>query len=124
MKSELAFFRQLNKICIEVARGKREAEKKLDAFTNEKKYPKVITELAESFGWMLAKIQIREAELEETIALLQQARAALKKENKELKSKINLMEIEIDHVKKQHEVEKITETPFFKKIQSRKKRRR
>ena len=65
----LDLFEMLNSCCKKIASGKynpQDAEK-LFELSKKGRYPGVLSELAESFGMMMVKVEAREFQLKETI---------------------------------------------------------
>lgn len=80
--------------------------------------------LAEAFGTMVVKLEVREFDLTQTIddlretqRQLEHARAQLAVENQTLRRKVDQLSIEIDKTKKDREVSEITETDYFRELQ-------
>lgn len=111
-------------ICFAISEGNYNQIKDLEELSIEKKYPKVITDLAESFSMMLLKLEAREHELENLIKQLEKAKEKLKEQNKSLKNRIQSMEIHIDKLKQTQEVSEIVQTAFFKELKQKSKKRR
>ena len=73
----LDLFEMLNSCCKKIASGKynlQDAER-LFELSKKGRYPGVLSELAESFGMMMVKVEAREFRLKEIIEELEQARA-------------------------------------------------
>lgn len=64
-------------LCVDISKGKYAHAKDLFALTKGSKYPESITELAESFGMMIVKVETREYHLEEIIKDLKKTKAEL-----------------------------------------------
>ena len=114
--TEEKLFHQLSALCLSITNGDYSQVKSLEELTIEGRYPKEITDLAESFSVMLLKLEARELKLEEIIEELKKAKAQIQKHNETLIKKVTTLVIDIDSIKKTQEVYKITETPFFKEI--------
>ena len=73
----LDLFEMLNTCCKKIASGKYDKADSDRLFELSKKgrYPGVLSELAESFGMMMVKVEAREFRLKEIIEELEQARA-------------------------------------------------
>ena len=115
-------------LCRECAKGNYEKTNELLELTKERDNPRVIAELAESFGMMIVKIEARELRLEQIIDDLEKTRRDLEiakkklaRENVELKNELHKLQIEIDHSQKAKDVADITETDYFKSLQKKAK---
>jgi phosphoribosyl-ATP pyrophosphohydrolase len=73
----LDLFEMLNSCCKKIASGKYDKEDSEHLFELSKKerYPGVLSELAESFGMMMVKVEAREFKLKQIIKELEQAKA-------------------------------------------------
>ena len=73
----LDLFEMLNACCKKIASGKYDKADSDRLFELSKKgrYPGVLSELAESFGMMMVKVEAREFRLKEIIKELEQARS-------------------------------------------------
>ena len=107
-------------LCREFATGNYNKIEDLFELTKEQEQPKLIAELAESFGMMIMKIEAREFRLEQIIEDLTKtkeeleiAKKKLAMENVNLKNEVHKLHIEIDHSQKAKDVVKITETDYF-----------
>ena len=107
-------------LCREFAAGNYNKIEDLFELTKEQEQPKLIAELAESFGMMIMKIEAREFRLEQIIEDLTKtkeeleiAKKKLAMENVNLKNEVHKLHIEIDHSQKAKDVVKITETDYF-----------
>jgi DNA-binding NtrC family response regulator len=85
--------RQLAHACAQLANGDYSGAKGLFSLTESGKYPPEVTELAESFGLMLVRIEAREFELSKTVAELDAAcrklargKTSLTRENRKLRA--------------------------------------
>lgn len=115
-------------LCQEFAAGNYDKVDELLDLTKEKEHPKLISELAESFGMMIIKIEAREFRLEQIIEDLERtkkeleiAKKRLAMENIELKNEVRKLRIEIDPCQKAKDVADITETDYFKYLQKKAK---
>jgi DNA-binding NtrC family response regulator len=88
-----AALRQLASACAQIANGDFSGAKNLFSLTEQGKYPREVTELAESFGLMLVKVEAREFELSKTVAGLDAAckklargQNTLSRENRKLRA--------------------------------------
>ena len=75
----LELFDMLNRCCKKIASGKydqQDAERLLE-LAKDGRYPGFLTELAESFGMMMVKVEAREFQLKRMIEELEKAKAAL-----------------------------------------------
>ena len=111
-------------LCKEFASGNYNKIDNLFDLTKEQEQPRLIAELAESFGMMIMKIEAREFKLEQIIEDLKKtkeeleiARKKLAIENVKLKNEVHQLHIEIDHSQKAKDVVTITETDYFKYLQ-------
>ncbi len=118
--------KHLTEAAHKISHGKKPSPEKIFELTKEEIYPREITELAESFGMMLVKVEAREFRLKQTIRELerlnrelQMAKAALDNENKSLKRnlkrKFSPREILCKNSKMQNiisMVERIADTPL------------
>jgi hypothetical protein len=111
-------------LCQEFARGNYEKVNELSELTIAREHPRVVAELAESFGMMMVKVEAREVRLEQIIEDLEKtkreleiARKKLAMENVELKKELHKLQVEIDHSQKARDVAEITETDYFKSLQ-------
>lgn len=78
----LDLFEMLNRCCKKIASGKYEKEdaERLFELAKTSRYPGILTELAESFGMMMVKVEAREFRLRQIIEELEEAKAKLKAE--------------------------------------------
>jgi len=72
----LELFEMLNDCCKKIASGKydRADSERLFELSKKGRYPGFLSELAESFGMMMVKVEAREFRLKEIIEELEQAR--------------------------------------------------
>lgn len=75
----LDLFEFLNDACRKIASGKYEQSdaERLFELAKKGRYPGFLSDLAESFGMMMVKVEAREFRLRETIAELEQTKARL-----------------------------------------------
>jgi hypothetical protein len=73
----LDLFEMLNNCCKKIASGKyaKEDSERLFELSKKGRYPGVLSELAESFGMMMVKVEAREFRLKEMIEELEQAKS-------------------------------------------------
>jgi len=73
----LDLFEMLNASCKKIASGKYDKvdSERLFELSKKERYPGVLSELAESFGMMMVKVEAREFRLKEIIEELEQANA-------------------------------------------------
>ena len=73
----LDLFEMLNACCKKIASGKYDKadSERLFELSKKGRYPGVLSELAESFGMMMVKVEAREFRLKEIIEELEQAKA-------------------------------------------------
>jgi hypothetical protein len=78
----LDLFEMLNRCCKKIASGKYDQTdtERLFELAKTSRYPGIFTELAESFGMMMVKVEAREYRLRQIIKELEKARAELKAE--------------------------------------------
>ena len=70
-------FEMLNSLCKKIASGKydqADVDRLLD-LANKHKYPGLLSELAESFGMMMVKVEAREFQLTQTIDELEKSKS-------------------------------------------------
>ena len=74
----LDLFEMLNSICKKIASGKYDQSDvdRLFDLSKTQKYPGIYTELAESFGMMMVKVEARETHLKQIIEELEKAKSA------------------------------------------------
>ena len=77
----LDFFEMINSLCKKIASGKYEQKDvdRLFDLAKEKKYPGIITELAESIGMLLVKVEARELHLKQIIEELEEEKSKREK---------------------------------------------
>ncbi len=84
-------YTDLTVVCEEIARGRYDKARQLFELTKKGKYPRLISELAESFGMMMVKIEAREYHLEEVIENLKKVQKELASAKERLaKENVNL----------------------------------
>jgi hypothetical protein len=73
----LDLFEMLNESCKKIASGKYDKadSERLFELSKKGRYPSILSELAESFGMMMVKVEAREFRLKEIIEELEQAKA-------------------------------------------------
>ena len=83
----LDLFEMLNKCCKKIASGKYDQTDSDRLFELAKKgrYPGILSELAESFGMMMVKVEAREFRLNQIIGELENTRARLKEDADRMK---------------------------------------
>ena len=76
----LDLFEMLNSCCKKIASGKYEKAdaERLFELAKRNRYPGIFSELAESFGMMMVKVEAREFRLKQIIEELEKAKAKLK----------------------------------------------
>ena len=76
----LDLFELLNRYCKKIASGKYDKTdtERLFELAKTSRYPGIFTELAESFGMMMVKVEAREYRLKQIIEELEKAKAELK----------------------------------------------
>ncbi len=76
----LDLFEMLNSCCKKIASGKYEMAdaERLFELAKKSRYPGFLSELAESFGMMMVKVEAREFRLKQIIKELEKAKAMLK----------------------------------------------
>lgn len=124
-KDSLAdFLNTLAVLCAEVAGGQYENINRLFELTGEDQ-PIVVAELAEAFGMMVVQLEAREfgldqsvRDLRETKRQLEIAQKRLARENADLKHKVQRMTVEIDEQKKEQQVARITDSDYFRQLQT------
>lgn len=69
-------FEMLNECCKKIASGKYDKadSERLFELSKKGRYPSLLSELAESFGMMMVKVEAREFRLQEIIEELEQAK--------------------------------------------------
>ncbi|MFH2218456.1 MAG: hypothetical protein ABII68_02200 [Pseudomonadota bacterium] len=83
-------FEMLNSACKKIASGnydKKDAEK-LFGLSQTGRYPGLFSELAESFGMMMVKVEAREFRLKQIIEELEETKAKLEKYSQTLEQRI------------------------------------
>lgn len=118
----------LAKTCEAIANGRYEdVDGLFDVITNEN-VPEDIRALAETFSSMVVQVEAREFhssqlinDLTETRRKLELAEAQLRKENAELKTRLDKFEVAYDEQEAKVEVEKVADTDYFRSLQSRAK---
>ena len=87
----LDLFEMLNSSCKKIASGKydKQDSNKLFEISKKGRYPSFLSELAESFGMMLVKVEAREFKLKQTIEELEEAKAELEEYSQKLERKVS-----------------------------------
>lgn len=82
----LDLFEVLNSVCKKIATGKYDSEDvaKLQELSKDRRYPWFLSELAESFGMMMVKVEAREFQLKEIIEEQRQANDKLQNDSAEV----------------------------------------
>ncbi|MEM6762774.1 MAG: hypothetical protein AAF615_07855 [Pseudomonadota bacterium] len=122
-------------LCNEISTGRYENIDQLYALTGQDNPDPHLAELAEAFGMMVVKLEVREMKLNETIerlrdtqSELERARADIAAENRQLRRKIGSPPVVIDEAQRQRAVSEVLENPTFSAIaasaQKLRKRRR
>ncbi|MTI04411.1 hypothetical protein E1180_02630 [Roseibium denhamense] len=118
----------LAKTCEAIANGRYEDVEDLYNVITDESVPAAIRGLAETFSSMVVQVEAREfhssqliEDLSETRRQLEMAQAKLRKENAELKVRLDKFEVAYDEAEAQMEVEKVADTDYFRSLQSRAK---
>ena len=84
----LDLFEMLNRCCKKIASGKYEKAdaERLFELAKKTRYPGFLSELAESFGMMMVKVEAREFRLKQIIEELERAKAKLRADADECKN--------------------------------------
>lgn len=115
----------LARTCEAIANGRYEdVEELFDVITNQD-VPEGIRALAETFSSMVVQVEAREFhssqlihDLTETRRKLELAEAKLRKENADLKTRLDKFEVAYDKQEAKLEVEKVADTDYFRALQS------
>ncbi|MHA7776839.1 hypothetical protein [Roseibium sp. M-1] len=125
MKSALA---SLARTCEAIANGRFDDVEELFEVITDMEVEEDIRALAETFSGMLVQVEAREfhsgqliAELTETKRRLEAAEAKLRKENAELKTRLDKFEVTYDEEQAKAEIEEVSDTDYFRSLQSRAK---
>lgn len=118
----------LAKTCEAIANGRYEdVDGLFEVITNEN-VPEDIRALAETFSSMVVQVEAREFhssqlinDLTETRRKLELAESQLRKENADLKTRLDKFEVAYDEQEAKIEVEKVADTDYFRSLQSRAK---
>lgn len=108
---------QLIELTREVSQGRYDNSRAIFEFTKERQYPKLIVDLAESFGMMIVQIEAREFRLEEMIEDLNRKNTELE----QILEKVRLLESIQTHLTKfvpqsvQRIIEKSPDAPDLEK---------
>ena len=81
----LDLFEMLNSCCKKIASGRYDVAdaERLFELSKKGRYPALLSELAESFGMMMVKVEAREFKLKQTIEELETAKAELEKKSQD-----------------------------------------
>ncbi|MET1413036.1 hypothetical protein ABVF61_12245 [Roseibium sp. HPY-6] len=118
----------LARTCEAIANGRfDDVEELFDVITDDA-VDRDIRALAETFSGMVVQVEAREfhssqliAELTETKRQLEMAEAKLRKENAELKTRLDKFEVSYDEEEAEKEVQEVSDTEYFRSLQSRAK---
>lgn len=118
----------LAETCEAIANGRYEdVDGLFEVITNEN-VPEDIRALAETFSSMVVQVEAREFhssqlinDLTETRRKLELAESQLRKENADLKTRLDKFEVAYDEQEAKIEVEKVADTDYFRSLQSRAK---
>ncbi|MFN3132145.1 MULTISPECIES: hypothetical protein [unclassified Roseibium] len=118
----------LAKTCEAIANGRYDDVDGLFDIITDKQVPESIRALAETFSSMVVQVEAREfhsgqliEDLTETRRKLELAEAQLRKENQELKVRLDKFEVAYDEEEAKMEVEKVADTDYFRTLQARAK---
>lgn len=77
----LELFEMLNQACKKIASGdyRQQDAERLFELAKGQRYPSLLSDLAESFGMMMVKLEAREFSLKETVNELEAAKAELER---------------------------------------------
>ncbi|UCD89916.1 MAG: hypothetical protein JSW04_00285 [Desulfobacterales bacterium] len=83
-------FEILNSLCKKITSGKYDKKdvERLFELSKTGRYPSLFTELAESFGMMMVKVEAREFQLKDTIEELEKTKAKLEEYSKTLEQRL------------------------------------
>lgn len=125
MKPALA---SLARTCEAIANGRFDEVEELYQVITDEGVEADIRALAETFSGMVVQVEAREfhsiqliAELTETKRQLVAAEAKLRKENAELKTRLDKFEVTYDKEQAQAEIEQVSDSDYFRSLQSRAK---
>ncbi|GAB2184746.1 hypothetical protein [Roseibium sp. LAB1] len=125
MKPALA---SLARTCEAIANGRFDEVEELYQVITDNGVEADIRALAETFSGMVVQVEAREfhssqliSELTETKRQLEAAEAKLRKENAELKTRLDKFEVTYDQEQAKAEVEQVSESDYFRSLQSRAK---
>ncbi|MCK7614006.1 hypothetical protein [Roseibium sediminicola] len=125
MKPALA---SLARTCEAIANGRFDEVDDLFQVITDMSVEDDIRALAETFSGMVVQVEAREfhssqliAELTETKRKLEAAEARLRKENAELKTRLDKFEVTYDKEQAKMEIEEVSDSDYFRSLQSRAK---
>lgn len=125
MKPGLA---SLARTCEAIALGRFDDVEDLYQVITDTSVEEDIRALAETFSGMVVQVEAREfhssqliAELTETKRQLEAAEAKLRKENAELKTRLDKFDVTYDQEQAKMEIEQVSDTDYFRSLQSRAK---
>lgn len=125
MKPALA---SLARTCEAIANGRFDDVDELFQVITDTTVEADIRALAETFSGMVVQVEAREfhssqliSELTETKRRLEAAEAKLRKENAELKTRLDKFEVTYDEEQAKMEIEEVSDTDYFRSLQSRAK---
>ncbi len=125
MKPALA---SLARTCEAIANGRFDEVEELYQVITDEGVEHDIRALAETFSGMVVQVEAREfhssqliAELTETKRQLEAAEAKLRKENADLKTRLDKFEVTYDKEQAQAEIEQVSDSDYFRSLQSRAK---
>lgn len=125
MKPALA---SLARTCEAIANGRFDEVEELYQVITDEGVEHDIRALAETFSGMVVQVEAREfhssqliAELTETKRQLERAEAKLRKENADLKTRLDKFEVTYDKEQAQAEIEQVSDSDYFRSLQSRAK---
>jgi len=118
----------LARTCEAIANGRFDDVDDLHQVLTDETVEPDIRALAETFTGMVVQVEAREfhssqliAELTETKRQLEAAEARLRKENAELKTRLDKFEVTYDQEQAEQEIKQVSDTDYFKSLQSRAK---
>ncbi|WP_305984969.1 hypothetical protein [Roseibium sp. MMSF_3544] len=118
----------LARTCEAIANGRFDDVEELYGVITDDSVDADIRALAETFSGMVVQVEAREfhssqliEELTETKRQLELAEAKLRKENAELKTRLDKFEVTYDEKQAEMEVQEVTDTDYFRSLQSRAK---
>ena len=118
----------LAKTCEAIANGRFDDVEELYQVITDEVVDADIRALAETFSGMVVQVEAREFhssqlidELRETKRQLEAAEAKLRKENAELKTRLDKFEVTFDEKQAEMEIQQVSDTDYFRSLQSRAK---